>query len=89
MTTRNGGDDTDDTKQGYGDFRQHITSAEPRPVTEAMITPRTAPKTVRGGDEREGTICHVCSEQNQVDSSYCLSCGVSLAAPSSTEPLPL
>ena len=86
MTSRNGGEDAD-IDRGSGDFRQDIDSAEPRPVTEAMITPRTAPNTAHAGDDN-GTICHVCGERNQAGSSYCLSCGVNLATPSPTEPLP-
>ena len=88
MTSRNGGDDSDDPQAGSADIRDEVGSADPPPVTEAMITPRTVPDPPSTPPQGDGVICHVCGEQNQPGASYCLACGVSLEIPETTEALP-
>ena len=54
--------------------------AEPTPVTEAMVTPRTHPP---GSEERPPTsirFCHSCGTGVEPGSSYCLACGVRFGA---------
>lgn len=82
MTTWNGGDDPEDPGWGRGDFRDDVDPADPPPVTDAMITPRTSPA---GGDTAgsDSIICRICGETNSSEASYCLACGVAL---STTEP---
>ena len=82
--TSNGGDDSD-PEGGSSSFREEVGPAEPPPVTDAMITPRTSP----GVDPvaTEGDTCRVCGEPNRPGATYCLACGVRLTDPPQTEPL--
>ena len=86
MTPRNGDNDSDPGTR-RGDFRQEVGSAEPSPVTDAMITPRTTPGKRDGVATGEGKVCRVCDELNLGDASYCLACGVRLTDPPTAEPL--
>ena len=88
MASRNGGEDSDESGTGAGDFRDDVGPAEPPPVTEAMITPRTVPTSPLPPDGGEPHVCHVCGEINHADATYCLACGVRLAEPEVMEPLP-
>ena len=60
--------------------RSSVRKAEPAPLTEAMIKPRSdrwgSEETTRGGPR----FCHSCGELNESGGSYCLSCGVSFRA---------
>ncbi len=66
-----------------GTYRDGIAPAEPEPVTDAMISPRTRPGSssdpAAGAD---GRICHVCGATNRSAASYCLQCGSRLRDPS-------
>lgn len=75
-----GSDDrtSDHRESASGDRRRSsIRKAEPTPLTEAMIKPRSdqwgPEETARDGPR----FCHSCGTRNESGGSYCLSCGVS------------
>ena len=59
-----------------GRRRPDVEKAEPIPVTEAMITPRTTPPDSEQGADVEIRFCHSCGERNKSRGPYCLGCGV-------------
>ena len=75
MTSSDDGRESGPPDSGPDDL-EDIAPAEPQPVTDEMITPRTAPAPADAGGE--GTRCHVCGEANHPEASYCLACGVRL-----------
>ncbi len=84
MTSWNGGEDEahdDEPEEGPQSLRDSVGSAEPSPVTDAMIRPRTSPGTSAGSvvpaDDGESP-CRVCGEVNQEGATYCLGCGIRL-----------
>ena len=70
-------DIADDEESRSADRRRaFLRRAEPTPVTEAMVTPRTRPP---GPEERPPTtirFCPSCGTRTEPGSSYCLACGV-------------
>jgi len=88
VTAWNGGDDPEEPVWDTANFRDDIDPAEPPPVTEAMITPQTAPKVPEAAPASGDVACRVCGE-HAAAASYCLACGVSLVPTTQpTEPLP-
>ena len=61
--------------------RDSIVRAEPTPVTEAMIMPRTVPVDPEEAAEIEGRICYTCGELNDPGGSVCLACGALIVTP--------
>lgn len=60
--------------------RSFVRRAEPTPVTEAMVTPRTRP--TGSGEPPPTTIrfCASCGTRTEPGSAYCLACGVRLGS---------
>ena len=88
MASWDGDDGSDGSDSRPADFREEIGKAEPPPVTDEMISPRTSPGPVREPTSDGDVACRVCGEMNAQSASYCLSCGVSLAETPDSEPLP-
>lgn len=56
--------------------RSSLRRAEPTPLTEAMITPRSGHGVPEEDPDGGPRFCHSCGERNPSGGSYCLSCGV-------------
>lgn len=66
-----------DDREQRETFREGVGPADPEPVTDAMVSPRSAPRPAEPG----GPVCHVCGEHNHLSATYCLQCGSQLRAP--------
>ena len=65
--------------------RSSLRKAEPTPLTEAMIRPRSDPWESEETERIGPRFCHSCGDRNESGDSYCLSCGVSFRR---REPVP-
>ena len=71
-----------DERSGPDDpSRVFVRPAEPTPVTEAMVTPRTTPSDPEEAEEIEVRFCQSCGRRNTSGGSYCLACGVRFLRP--------
>ena len=71
-----------DERSGPDDPRRvFVRPAEPTPVTEAMVTPRTTPSDPEEAEEIEVRFCQSCGRRNTSGGSYCLACGVRFLRP--------
>lgn len=61
--------------------REAVAGAEPVPVTEAMITPRTWPPDAGPSGPTAAMSCPSCGESNNPTASYCIACGARIAPP--------
>ena len=61
--------------------RAAVAGAEPVPVTEAMIAPRTPPADTEPMAPVGARICSSCGEGNSPSASYCIACGARIAPP--------
>ena len=79
MTGSDDGTPSDEHPGSEGRRRTFVGTAEPTPVTEAMITPRTTPPGPEEVEEMEFRFCPTCGERSEPGGSYCLACGVRFA----------
>lgn len=64
--------------------RAAVAGAEPVPVTEAMIAPRTPPPDTEPMSPVGTRICPSCGEGNRASASYCIACGARIPPPPQT-----
>ncbi|MDE0168312.1 MAG: hypothetical protein OXS29_02175 [bacterium] len=71
----------DEESRSADSRRSFLRRAEPTPVTEAMVTPRTRPAASEGRPPMTIRFCHSCGTRTEPGSSSCLACGVRFVAP--------